>query len=113
MLTSLDLLVIVVMALAALSLVATVLMFLVKNRKVRQVCLWITAALGIYVAYAGLRINWGMFPVQMVIALLTGLAAIGAFVLERVSKGSGKLFLVARIIGAAALIFGMINAFCV
>ena len=56
MVTFLDLLVVVVMVLCAVSLVAMALMFLVKNKKVKRICLYLVAALGIYMGYVGYEI---------------------------------------------------------
>jgi len=109
--TFLDLLIVVVLALAAVSLVAMVLMFLVKNRKVSQVCLWIVAALGIYMGYVGLRIMWVNSLAQSALAVLMALTAIGSIVLERLSRENRKMYLAAQIMASAALIVGMFNAF--
>ena len=109
--TFLDLLIVVVLALAAVSLVAMVLMFLVKNRKVSRVCLWIVAALGIYMGYVGLRIMWVNSFAQSVLAVLMALAAIGSIVLERLSRDHRKTRLAAQIMASVALIVGMSNAF--
>lgn len=109
--TFLDLLIVVVLALAAVSLVAMVLMFLVKNRKVSRVCLWIVAALGIYMGYVGLRIMWVNSAAQSALAVLMALAAIGSIVMERLSRENRKMYLVAQIMASAALIVGMFNAF--
>ena len=107
--TFLDLLVLVVMVLSAVSLVALVLMFLSKNRKVKQVCLYLAAALGLYMGYVGLRIMWPMYMGQSVIAVLAALVGIGSVVLERLSKNSSKKFLIAQILAAASLIVGLLN----
>ena len=107
MVTFLDLLVVVVMVLCAVSLVAMALMFLVKNKKVKQICLYLVAALGIYMGYVGFRIMWVNSLVQTGLAL----AAIGAVVLERLSKGSEKKFLLSQILASASLVIGMFNAF--
>lgn len=111
MLTFLDLLVVVFMILATVSLLALCLMFLVHKPIVRKVCFYIVEALGIYVATVGVRINGYMFPGQSVIAVLAGIACIAALVLERMSKGDEKKFLIARILSAAALVVGICNAF--
>ena len=87
------------------------LMFLVKNKKVKQVCLWIVAALGIYIGYVGLRILWASSIAQSLLAVLMALTAIGAVVLERLSKNSEKKFLLAQSLASVALIVGMFNAF--
>ena len=62
LLTSLDLLVIVFMVLASVSLLALSLMFLVRNPRIKKVCFYIVALLGIYMGYVGFRIGSGLFP---------------------------------------------------
>ena len=111
MFTSLDLLIIVFMALAAVTLLSFCLMFLTRNKTARKVFFYIASALGLYVSWIGFRIGiGGLFPIQIVIGILTALMCVGAFVLERVSKGNNKMFLIARIISAAALVLGFFNA---
>ena len=88
-----------------------VLMFLVKNRKVSRVCLWIVAALGIYMGYVGLRIMWVNSLAQSAMAVMMALTAIGSIVLERLSRDNYKMYLTAQIMASAALIVGMFNAF--
>lgn len=105
MVTFLDLLVVVVMVLAAVSLVAVALMFLVPNEKVRKVCLWLVAGLGVYMGYVGVRINRLGFPPQTILAALLAAAAMAAIVVERKSPRA------ARILASAALLAGMCNAF--
>ncbi len=109
--TFLDLLIVVVMVLAAVSLLALALMFLIRNKTVRRVCFYIVAALGFYMGYVGFRINWPGFLPQVILAVGMALAGIGAVVLERLSKDDEKKFLIARVLASAALIVGMLNAF--
>ena len=113
MLTSLDFLILIVMALVAVSLVAMVLMFLIKNDKFRRVCLYLVAALGIYVSCVGLRLLWPNFMGQVFVAALTLLTSLAAIVLERLSKNNNKRFLAARLMASAALLASLINAFAV
>ena len=111
MLTSLDALVIVFMVLAALVLLSLVLMFLLKNKTARRICLYFASALGIYLGYVGFRIGFGgLFDGQMVVGVLAALMSVGAIVLERISHGEGKRFLTARLLSAASLIVGFLNA---
>ena len=111
MFTSLDLLVVVFMALAAVTLLSLCLMFLIRNNTARKVFFYITSALGLYMSWVGFRIGYGgLFPIQIALGIVTALLGIGAFILERVSKGSSKAFLVARCISAAALVIGFFNA---
>ena len=111
MVTFLDLLVVVVMVLCAVSLVAMALMFLVKNKKVKRICLYLVAALGVYTGYVGFRIMWVNFLAQTGLAVALALAAIGSVVLERRSKGSEKKFLLSQVLASASLVIGMFNAF--
>ena len=113
MITFLDLLIIVSMVLIAASFLSVVLMFLVRNKKVQRVCLWIAVGLSLYVGYVGFRINWPDFFGQAVLAAVLVLVSIGALVLERVKKDDEKMFLYARIAAAAALVIGTFNALLV
>ena len=110
MMTFLDLLIIVSMALIAASFLSVVLMFLVRNKKVQRICFYITAALSLYVGYVGIRINWLGFSGQAALAAALALVGVGAFVLERLKKNDDRMFLFARIAAAAALIIGTVNA---
>ena len=112
MTTYLDLLIVVVLALAAVSLVAMTLQFLVKNRTVKRICLYIVAALGMYVGTVGWRINWMGFEFQAGLAVLLASVSAGAVVLDLVGRKNRVCSLIARIAAAAALVLGMINAFC-
>ncbi len=109
--TFLDLLIVVVMALAAASFLATVLMFLVKNRTFKRVCFYIVVALGVYIGTVGMRILWPGFGAQVLLAVVLGLVSIGALILERMSGESKGKFLTAQILASASLVIGMFNAF--
>lgn len=111
MITFLDLLIVVALALTAVSLVTMVLMFLVKNRVVKRICLYLVAALGIYMGFVGLDILWPNFLGQAMIAGLAILTAVCAIVLERLRKNSDKALLAAEAMASAALVAGMLNVF--
>ena len=113
MFTFLDLLIVVSLVLIAASLLALVLMFLIKNKTVKRVCFYIATALNLYVAYVGIRINWPEFFGQAVLAVVLAVVSVGAVVLERVKKDDEKMFLFARITSAAALAIGVVNALLV
>ena len=111
MLNSLDLLVIVFMGLIAMTLLSLCLMFLLKNKTAKRVCFYTVSALSLYVTTIGLRIGiGGLFPTQIAVGALTGLLAIAAIVLELRGKGDEKKLRIARILAAATLVLGMINA---
>lgn len=113
MFTFLDLLIVVVMALAAAGLLAMALMFLIKNKTAQRVCMYIVAALGVYVGTVGFRINWLGFDLQAGLAIVMALVCIGAFVLERLKKSDDKMFLLARVMASVGLVAGMANAFVI
>ncbi len=111
MLTSLDWLVIVFMGLTAMTLLSLCLMFLLKNKTVRRVCFYIVAALGLCISSFALLIGLsGWFTTQIFFGVLTALASVGAIVLSLVGKKSEKQQKIARILAAAALIVGFVNA---
>lgn len=111
MYTFLDLLIVVVLALSAVSLIAMVLMFLTKNSKIRRLCLYLVSALGVYTGYVGLQIMSLNSTGRSLLAIAVALVSIGAVVLERLSKGNETRFLRARLLASAALITGILNAF--
>jgi len=110
MLNFLDLLVIVFMVLAASSLLAVCLMFLVRNPKIKKGSFYVVVALGIYAASIGIRIGGSLFPMQMAVGVAAGAASIAALVLERMSRGNEKKRKLAYILAAAALAVGFMNA---
>ena len=109
--TSLDLLIIAVMVIAAVGLVALALMFLLRSPKARRVCLYMGAALGMYLGYVGLRINLHGFALQSALAVALALAAIAAVVLVIKRKDDEKMFRLARLMTALSVVVGMMNAF--
>lgn len=113
MVTFLDLLIIVSMVLIAASFLSVVLMFLIRNKKVQQVCFYIAVALSVYIAYVGVQINWPGFMGQAVLAAALALVSVGALVWERLRKNEEKAFLYARIAAATALVIGAANALLV
>lgn len=111
MLNSLDLLVIVSMLMVAASLLSLCLMFLIRRPMLQRICFYVVSALGVYAASVGIRIGFGLFPIQFIIGIVAGAASIGAVVLERLSKDNEQKNKIARVMAAAALIIGTINAF--
>lgn len=111
MFNSMDLLVIVFLALAGISLLALALMFLIRNEKVKKISLFAVAGLGIYISTVCARIMQFAFPVQLVLGIALGLMAVAAIVLQIKAKDDPKLATLARILAAVSLVVGMINAF--
>ena len=111
MLNSLDLLVSVFMVLAAVSLLALCLMFLVRNPRIKKVCFYIVAALGIYAGYIGVRISSFLFPVQTAIGVIAAAASFAAIILGVTGKHNERKFKIAQLIAAGSLLVGFANAF--
>lgn len=107
---SLDLLVIVFMVMAAVALLSLTLMFLARRPRLKQVCLYIASALGVYTGYVGVRIGLTGFPVQAAFGFAVAAAAIGAVVLERLGKDDNRKLTLARIAAAGSVVVGMVNA---
>ena len=111
MFTSLDLLIIVAMVLAAAALLSLCLMFLLKKRLGKRICLYAVSGLALFVSYIALHIGMtGWFAGQILFGALTLLAAIGAIVLDIVGKNSDKLQKISRFLAAGALLVGFANA---
>lgn len=111
MLNALDLLIVVVMVLAAASLLALCLMFLIKNKTVKRICFFGVSLLAVYLGYVGFRIHFPGFLPRMILAVVIALTAIGAVVLEHLSKDSLARNRLAHILSAGTLVAGMLNAF--
>lgn len=110
MLNSLDLLVIVYLVMIAAGLLALSLMFLVRRPLVKKICFYIVSALGIYTASVGIRIGFVLFPVQVAFGVLAGLASIVSILLSLKFRNDEKMWKVLRLLSAAALVVGLINA---
>jgi len=111
MLNFLDLLVVVAMVLVAVSLLALCLMFLVRNPRIKKVCFYIAAVLGVYAGSIGIRIGTSLFPVQTAVGVIAAAVSIAAIVLHVTAKGNEKKVKIAQLMAAAALIVGIVNAF--
>lgn len=105
--TFLDLLVLVSGGIIAAGLLTMAAMFLLKNEKARRVSLYLAAALGVYLGYVGWRVNAMSFGTGSMIALVLGLAAVAAVVLDRVLERKD----IPRLVAAVSLVGGMMNAF--
>ncbi len=112
MLTSLDWLVILFMGLAFASLLSLALMFLIRNKIVRYVSMGIVLASAAGAAFFGFMVGFsGYFLGQLAISLLAVALIVAAIVLGIIGAKRPKLFLVARILAAASVVFGMLSAF--
>ena len=114
MLNFLDLLVIVFLAVAAFSLLSVVVMFVVKNPLVQKISLGLSilVSLGLAASYLPSLLTF-CFVEQFAAGILFALLGVGGGILAIVAKGDERKFLVARILAAASLVLGIINAFLI
>ena len=110
MLNHLDLLIIVFGVLVIVGVLALALMFFGKKAWQRRLGFFITTLLGIYVASVSVRVLSVMFPLQYALGIAMGALSAVAFVLEICGKGKRK---VNMLMGAVALIVGIVNAFII
>ncbi len=110
MFTSFDLLIVAAMGLAALGVMSTVLMFLIRNRIARRVFMYVSVALALYLAHAGLYISGGAFLGQAAVSFAVIAGCVAVVVLDVLSKKNEKLFTLARILTAVAVVTGFANA---
>ncbi len=111
MFTSLDLLIVVFMILAAVTLLSLCLMFFLKNKTAKRVFFYIATALVLYVSWVGFRIGiGGLFYGQIIMGIITANLGLSALFLDIFGKGSNRLFLIARIVSVASLVLAFVNA---
>lgn len=113
MMNSMDLMIIIVLAVAAAGLLALSLMFLSKNEKLKRVCTYIVAALGLYASSIGVSIGWPYFMGQAIVGIALGAVAVAAIVLAAIAKDDVKKLKAARILAAASLVLGLVNGILV
>lgn len=111
MITFLDLLVAVFLELSVISLLAICLMFLCKKVLVKKISFYMVVLLGIFTAFINIRMGNSLFPIQTIIGIVVGILCITSFILERLSQGHERNFLIARIASAIALVIGIFDAF--
>ena len=109
--TYLDLFIIVAMSLIAISLLSVLFMYILKNEKIKKVLFYLTILFGLYIAYVGFRIHWMSYGYESMVAILMGLLAISALILERMNKSNS--YQIAQILSSVSVVFGLLNAFII
>ena len=110
MMNSLDLLIIVFMAMTAISLLAICLMFLVKHPTVKKVSFFFLAIFGMLVAVLNHLMTPFTFPGELAIGWGLGGLSVAALLMTLLSKNE-KLHKIAPILVVVSVVFGMLNAF--
>lgn len=109
--TFLDLLVIVGGGLCGAGVLTLAAMLLLKNQRARRVCLYIAAALGLYLGYVGFRVNALGYGSGSVLAIALALVGVGAVVLDWTQRKHQSRQYIPQAMAAASLVGGMMNAF--
>ena len=110
MMNALDYLVIVFMIMTAVSLLAIVLMFLVKHPVAKKVTFYFLALLGMLVAWLNALMTPFTFPGELAIGWGLGALSVAALLMALLGKNE-KMTKVARILVAVSVVAGMMNAF--
>ena len=110
MLDSLDWLVIVFMATSAAALLGLCLMFLMKNETVKKISLYGLAAIGVIVSWMNAQMTPISYMEETILGWGLGALSIAGVLLTIFGKSEKKMK-IARILIAASVILGMVNAF--
>lgn len=110
MMNSLDLLIIVFMAMSAVSLLAICLMFLVKHPVVKKVSFYFLALQGMLVAWLNAMMTPFTFPGELAIGWGLGALSVAALLMVLLGKNE-KLTKIARVLVTVSVVAGMMNAF--
>ena len=108
---SLDLLVIVSVALAAVSLLSLCLLFLIRNPRIKALFFYIVAALGICTGYIGFRIGAFLFPAQTAVGVAVAVVSTAAIALFATGRNSERRTKIAQFAASGSLLIGFANAF--
>ena len=112
MMNSLDLLIIVFMAMTVVSLLAICLMFLVKHPTVKKIAFYFLALFGMAVAVLNHLMTPFTFPGELAIGWGLGGLSVAALLMSLLGK-SEKVTKAAPILVAVSVVAGMLNAFIV
>ena len=108
--TSLDLLVFVFAALAAVGLLSVTSMFLAESNRFKTAAFYVTAVLGLYACSICLRIYWPDFMFQSVAGMILGALGLFAMVIEFAGRKNRTQFLATRGMAAVSMVGGIFNA---
>lgn len=111
MFTMLDLIVVVFLVVLAVGLLASSLMFLVRNPKIQRVCVYVVAVLSMYMGSVAIRMGMGYYPVQTafgIAGILLSMAVIAAVILYKDRK---KVFLTVKVVSVLVLVMSVMAAF--
>ena len=105
-------LVVTFFAMSVISIIALVLIYFLKNEKVKKGLLYFLSVWGIIIAYCGVLSTPGYMTGEILITVLIGTLAAIAFLMQKFSKKENK-FQIARILVSISVVAGMIDCFLI
>lgn len=110
MLTSLDWLVLVFIGTTGISLLAVILMYLLKNEVVKKVCFYFLAIQGMLISWMNAMSTPSIYPLELALGWVLGVVSVSALLLELCSKQEKKSK-IARILVTISVVVGIWNTF--
>lgn len=105
-------LVVTFFAMSIISIISLVLLYLLKNEKVKKGLLYFLSVWGVIIAYCGVLSTPPYMFSEILITLAIGGMAIGALLVQLLSKKENK-FKIARILVTVSVVAGMIDCFMI
>lgn len=112
MMTALDYMVIVFMIMTAVSLLAIVLMFVLKHPLAKKVIFYFLAAQGMLIAWLNALMTPFTYPGELALGWGLGGLSVAALLMALLGK-TEKVTKIARVLVAVSVVVGMINAFLI
>ena len=110
MFTSLDWLVLVFAGMTAISFLAILLMFLLKNETAKKGLFYFLAAQGMLLSWMNAKSTPLSYPTELALGWMLGAVSIAAILLELRGKGEKKS-MIARILVTVSVLLGVWNTF--
>lgn len=110
MLNSLDLLIIVFIGMSVVSVLAVLLLFILKSEKLQKGAFYFLAIWGMAIAWLNVQMQPPTMVGEQLLAWALGGLSVIALLLQLLGKGE-KRFTIAKILVAVSVVVGMIDAF--
>ena len=105
-------LVITFFAMGIISILALVLIYLLKNEKMKKGLLYFLSAWGVIIAYCGILSTPGYMTGEILITAALGALGIAGLLTQLISKKENK-FQIARVLVTVSVVAGMIDCFMI
>ena len=112
MLNSLDALIIAFMIMSLVSMIGVILIYLVKNEKMKKGLLNFLTVWGMIIAYCGVRSTPSYMISSTIVTWAIGALSVVALLIQLCSKNENR-FKIARILATVSVVAGMIDCFMI